>query len=63
MPSPLVQSVAKRQGKSVPEIEDKWNQAKKKAEEEGHKEDWPYVVAIFKNMTGQKDGTSSKRKS
>lgn len=55
MPSPLVESVAKRQGKSVESMEKKWNEAKAAAAEQGHKEDWPYVVSIFKNMSGLKD--------
>lgn len=55
MPTPLIESVAKKQGKSIEEIEGKWEEAKKAAEEQGHKEDWAYVVSIFKNMTGQKD--------
>ena len=55
MPTPLIQSVARKQGKPVSEIEGKWADAKKKAAEEGHKEDWPYVVAIFKSMAHVKD--------
>ena len=55
MPAPLVKAVAKRQGKSVESLEKKWDEAKAKAAEEGHKEDWPYVVSIFKNMAGLKD--------
>ena len=27
-----------------------WNKAKSLAEEQGHKEDWPYIVGIFKRM-------------
>lgn len=50
MPTAFIQSVARKQGKPVAELESKWDQAKARAAEEGHKEDWPYVTAIFKNM-------------
>jgi hypothetical protein len=31
-----------------------WQKAKKRAEEEGHKEDWAYITGIFKNIKGGK---------
>ena len=30
--------------------EEKWKKAKERAAEEGHAEDWPYVVGIYKRM-------------
>lgn len=30
--------------------EEKWKQAKARAVEEGHEDDWPYVVGIYKRM-------------
>lgn len=29
-----------------------WNRAKEKAEEAGHKDNWAYVVSIYKRMRG-----------
>lgn len=34
-----------------PGLEQYWERAKKRAEEEGHAGDWPYVVGIYKRMT------------
>lgn len=31
-----------------------WTQAKARAKEEGHEEDWAYVTAIFKKMVSNK---------
>lgn len=36
------------------EDEKLWHRAKERAEAEGHKEDWPYVVSIFESMKGGK---------
>ena len=30
-----------------------WQKAKSRAEEEGHKEDWPYITGIWKKMKGK----------
>jgi len=32
--------------------EKKWDKAKDKAEDAGQKENWPYVMSIYKNMKG-----------
>lgn len=48
MPSNLVDSE---------EDEEKWEKAKEKAEEQGHGDDYPYIVSIYKNMCP--DGISS----
>lgn len=34
--------------------EDRWQRAKVKAEEAGHKEEWPYVMSIYLKMNGGK---------
>ncbi|MHA2426518.1 MAG: hypothetical protein ACXADB_00560 [Candidatus Hermodarchaeia archaeon] len=34
----------------MPFDEEKWKEAKKRAAEEGHEDDWPYVVGIYKRM-------------
>lgn len=43
----------------TPEDEKRWDRAKAKAEEAGHKEDWAYVTSIYKNMNGGKVGRAS----
>lgn len=50
MPTPYVKKLAKEKGISVPDAESKWEDAKEAADKAGHKEDWPYVVKIFKSM-------------
>lgn len=54
MPAPAVASLAKKAGVSKDEAERRWSKAKKRAEEEGRKEDWQYVMGIFKKMLGLK---------
>ncbi len=46
----LVKSFAEKSGKSEAEVEKLWDEAKKSAEEQGHKEDYDYIVSILKNM-------------
>lgn len=31
-----------------------WEKAKERAKEEGHDEDWPYIMGIFQRMKGKK---------
>lgn len=38
----------------TPEDERLWNKAKERAKEQGHTEDWPYVMGIFQRMKGNK---------
>ena len=38
----------------TPEDEKKWNRAKARAAEEGHSEDWAYVMSIYQSMKGNK---------
>lgn len=44
--------------------EAKWKEAKKRAAEEGHEDDWPYVVGIYKRMakTGEYKPKFSKER-
>lgn len=53
MPTSVVDKVSKKCNMSKDEAEEKWNEAKKKAEEVGHTEDWPYVMEIFKHTVGK----------
>lgn len=46
----LVKSFADKSGKSEAEVEKLWNESKKSAEEQDHKEDYDYIVSILKNM-------------
>lgn len=55
MPSSFVKKVAKEKDISVDEAEKKWDEAKEKAKEEGHGDDYAYVTAIFKKMVGMKE--------
>lgn len=50
MPNNVIKSFAKKSGKSVDEVEKKWNRAKAIAAEKGHNEDYDYIVGILKNM-------------
>lgn len=53
MPASVVDTVSKKCNISKSEAEKKWKEAKKKAADEGHTEDWPYVMEIFKHMVGK----------
>lgn len=55
MPTNSLESLAKEAEVSIEKAEEKWEDAKEKAAEQGHEEDWPYVMAIFKNMLGLKE--------
>ena len=50
MPAPLVKSFASKTGKSVDEVERLWDKAKSRAAEQGHEEEYDYIVGILKNM-------------
>ena len=54
MPTAYVKKVAKEKGIPVAEAERIWEKAKKQAEEEGHKDDYDYITAIFKTMIKNK---------
>ncbi|WP_300156383.1 hypothetical protein [Solidesulfovibrio sp.] len=62
MPTEYVKKLADEHGISVEEAEHRWNEAKKKAKEEGTSKDYyAYVTAIFKNMMGEPKGRSPKK--
>ncbi len=52
MPLNIINSFAKKSGKSVSEVKSLWKKAKKQAEKERHGEDYPYIVGILKRMVG-----------
>ena len=56
MPTAYVKKMADKHGISVGAAEEKWERAKKAAEEKfkhGSKRYWPYVMGIFKRMFGE----------
>ena len=60
MPANMVKSVQDKCGMSKDEAEKKWKEAKQKASDEGHSEDWPYVVEIFKHLVGKECANKMK---
>lgn len=44
-----------------PVNEEKWARAKKRAAEEGHAEDWAYVMSIYKKMAHLSDSDGKKK--
>lgn len=50
MPTAYVKKVAAKKGQPVAKIEKRWQDAKKAAEEQGHKDDFDYITGIFKSM-------------
>jgi len=52
MPNNIINSFAKKSGKSKDEVEKLWAKAKAIAAEEGHEEDYPYIVGMLKKMLG-----------
>lgn len=52
MPTPYVKKIAKDTGKSVAELERLWDRAKEEAAKAGHKNDYAYIMGIFKRMAG-----------
>lgn len=53
MPSSVVKAVADKTDLSVSELEDLWDEAKAKAEDEGYKDNYKYIMSIFKNLIGK----------
>ncbi len=39
-----------------------WNEAKRRAAEEGHASDWRYITGIFQRMKGKKGGKARKKR-
>lgn len=56
MPAAAVASLAKKAGISADEAEKRWDKAKERAEEQGRKDDFRYIMGIFKNMLGLGEG-------
>jgi hypothetical protein len=52
MPAPVLLKLAKRAGESPEEAERLWAKAKRLASEEGHTDDYDYIVGIVKRMLG-----------
>ena len=55
MPTAIVKKYAKKKGISLKKSEKRWNKAKKFAKKEGQKENWPYVMSIYKKMMGMNE--------
>lgn len=55
MPNNIVQSFAKKSGKSIDQVEKLWQKAKAIAAEEGHVEDYAYITGILKKMLSIKE--------
>jgi len=55
MPIDVIKSFSKKTGKSVNELEKLWKKAKAIAKEEGHEEEYDYIMGIFKKMIGIKE--------
>lgn len=53
MPANVVKSVSRKCDMSMDEVEKKWDEAKEAAADEGHKEEFDYIMSIFKNMVGK----------
>lgn len=63
MPTGYVKKLAEEHGMTIEEAEEKWNEAKKRASEEGTSHEYyAYVTAIFKSMMGESKGHSAKKK-
>ena len=56
MPNNYIQSLSKKHNVSVDQLEKIWDDSKKAAEKEGHKDDYDYITAIFKKMIKGKFG-------
>jgi len=50
MPNSIIKSFTKNSGKSLKEVEALWYKAKDIAKEEGHDEEYDYIVGILKRM-------------
>lgn len=58
MPSSIVLSFAKQTNKSVEEVEELWNKAKKIAKEQGQENNYAYITGILKKMLGLNENVS-----
>ena len=53
MPTAYVQKIAKEKGLNIDSLEKKWKKAKSVASDEGHEEEYDYIMGIFKRMIGE----------
>lgn len=53
MPNNLIDSVVNTCNMSRKIVEEKWQEAKEKANNEGHKENWKYITTIFKSLVSK----------
>lgn len=50
MPTAYIRKLAEEGKGTIADLERKWDEAKAKAEDAGHTDDWPYVTSIFKRL-------------
>jgi hypothetical protein len=60
MPVPFLQKIAKDTGKSLADLEKEWEEAKKKAAEQGDADNFALITTIFKSAIGLKDSRLEK---
>jgi hypothetical protein len=54
MPSGYVKKLADKKGVSIDKAEERWDNAKKAAEQQGQGDNYAYVTQVFKSMMGEK---------
>jgi hypothetical protein len=52
LPAPVLQGLAKQAGITLAKAEEYWDKAKKLAKDQGHEDDYAYIVGIVKKMMG-----------
>jgi len=62
MPTAYIKKTAKEHGIPVKEAERLWEKAKKQAKEQGHEDDYDYIVAIYKSMIKNKGKKKEPKK-
>lgn len=63
MPINVIKGDAKRyKGLTTRKAESKWKKAKKAAEKQNHKDDWPYIQSIYQSMTKKYKQESAMQK-
>ena len=53
MPAPYVKQLAKKHDVSTQKAEKRWDAAKEQAEKNNRKDDYAYIMGIFKKMMGE----------
>ena len=54
MPQPYVKKLADKHGMSVKKSEDKWKEAEKLADKQGHGDNYAYRTSIYQSLMGEK---------